>query len=414
MTAQVTLIGIGDDGCSGLTSRTINVVEQVGVLAGAERHLAFFPQFRGELLTMRGGLNNYLDAITEAAEAEPICVLASGDPLFFGLGRRLTERLGRERVRILPSLSSVQLAFARLRIAWDDAQFITLHGRPMQGLVARLQQGDTFALLTDKKNNPVTIAQHLAAYHEEHWRLHICESLGGTDERVRSFSVAQLCALDSTDINPLNVMILQRDGGKPWGDHPLHCTDDAYLKRMPAKGLITKQPVRALALANLNLSPTSCVWDVGSASGSVAIEAAKQAWRGQVFSVECNEECFDQIQTNAQTHRVDNLKLIKGRAPQALIELPAPDAVFIGGSRGAMADIFNTSWEALRPGGRLVIAAVTLDSVTEVFQLTQAHNLKPQIMLVNIAQGAPLAHYTRYAPESPIHLFILEKKDLPL
>lgn len=412
MTAVVTLLGIGDDGCSGLTSRAINAVEQVDVLAGADRHVAFFPQFKGKVLKMDHGLNGYLDDIAEIAKAEPICVLASGDPLFYGLGRRLIAKLGHESVRVLPSTSSVQLAFARLCIAWDDAQFITLHGRPMQGLVAKLQQGDTFALLTDRKNDPVTIAKHLATYNELHWKLHVCEALGGVNERVRSFSVAQLCELDANDIDPLNIMVLQRGDAKPWGNHPLHCKDDAYLKRTPDKGLITKQPIRALVLANLNLSKTSCLWDVGSASGSVAIEGAKQAWQGQVFAIECNEVCFQQIEANAKEHRVDNLQLIQGRAPEALTELPKPDAIFVGGSRGEMVEIFNAGWNALSIGGRLIIAAVTLDSVAEAFQLTKTNNLKPQIILVNIAQGAPLAHYTRYVPESPIHLFIFTKEEL--
>lgn len=411
MTALVTLIGVGDDGCVGLTSRVINAVEQVGVLAGAERHLAFFPQFRGRLLKMDSGLSAYLDAIAETAKAEPVCVLASGDPLFFGLGRRLIEKMGRERVRVLPSLSSVQLAFARLCIPWETARFLSVHCRPMAGLVSLLQQGDTFALLTDKENNPVAVAQHLAHYGQTHWRLHLCESMGGVDERVRSFSVDELCALNQADIGPLNVMLLQRGNAKPWGGYPLHCNDEAYLKRMPDKGLITKQPLRALALANLNLDKNSCVWDVGSASGSVAIEAGKQAWSGQVFAVECNETCFEQIENNTRQHGVDNVALVKGRAPEVLAGLPSPDAVFVGGTRGAMTEIFNAVWLALRPGGRLVISAVTLDSVTQAFQLCQARNLEPHIMLVNIAVGVPLAHYTRYASENPIHLFILEKKD---
>lgn len=411
MTALITLIGLGDDGCVGLTSRVVNAVEQVGVLAGAERHLAFFPQFRGRLIKMDSGLNAYLDTIAETAKAEPVCVLASGDPLFFGLGRRLVEKVGSACVRVLPALSSVQLAFSRLCIPWDDARFLSVHCRPMAGLVSRLQQGDTFALLTDKDNNPVVIAQHLANYGETHWQLHLCESLGGVDERVRSFSVDELCALAPADIGPLNVMLLQRGNAKTWGGYPRHCNDEAYLRRVPDKGLITKQPLRALALANLNLDTKSCVWDIGAASGSVAIEAAKQAWDGQVFAVECNETCFEQIEGNAKQHRVDNVSLVKGRAPEALAGLPSPDAVFVGGTRGAMAEIFDTVWGALRPAGRLIISAVTLDSVTEAFQLCKARDIKPHIMLVNIALGTPLAHYTRYASENPIHLFIIEKKD---
>ncbi|WP_028112461.1 bifunctional cobalt-precorrin-7 (C(5))-methyltransferase/cobalt-precorrin-6B (C(15))-methyltransferase [Ferrimonas kyonanensis] len=414
MTGRIRLIGIGDDGCLSLTSRAINAIAEAEVLAGSQRHLAFFPQFQGQKLSLTTPLEGYLEAIFAAAEEQEVCVLASGDPLLYGIGTRLHAYADAlptaPELECIPSLSSVQLACAHLGWTSQQTQLLSVHGRPLDGLVAQLQQGDQFALLTDRDNSPTVIARHLLEFDEGHWQLHLCEAMGGPAQRVREFSVAALARGDAGDTAPLNLLLLKRSEPARWGGLGLHSQDDDFLKRTPQRGLITKAPVRAVAVANLNLHADAVVWDIGAGSGSVGIEAAKQAWKGRSFAIECNPECFFQLEGNRLAHRVDHLTVIQGRAPQALTELPAPDAVFCGGSRGEMEPIVDAVMARLKPGGRFVLSAVTLESVAEIHRLCQSRQLDPRILMINCAQSQPLAHYTRYQSDNPIHLFIIEKK----
>ncbi|EDQ01674.1 bifunctional cobalt-precorrin-7 (C(5))-methyltransferase/cobalt-precorrin-6B (C(15))-methyltransferase [Shewanella benthica] len=414
MTGSITLIGIGDDGCLSLTSRAMNAVAQAELLAGATRHLHFFPQFSGEKLEFISGLNDYLSKLIEVAKTRDICVLASGDPLFFGIGKRLLTMVAAAGtnidVEVITSPSSVQLACAKALMPSDDIKVISLHCRPMAGLVTRIQQGDNFALMTDNEHNPVVIAQYLLDYDETQWRLVLCEHLGGIKERIREFSVAELAGTSTEDIESLNVLLLQRQEQPYWGGLAMHCPDSSYEVLTPLNGLITKANIRAVVVARLALTPKSVMWDIGSASGSIAIEAAKQAWDGSVYALECNPECVPVIQQNKQGHRVDNLTLIETKAPLGLADLPAPDAVFVGGSRGQIKGIVAEVMSRLTPGGKLILSAVTLDSVSEFFELCKSNKYIYEVMMLQSSVSQPLAHYQRYQAENPIHLFVITKE----
>jgi precorrin-6Y C5,15-methyltransferase (decarboxylating) len=409
MKAAITVVGVPEDGCMGLTSRAVNAVEQARVLAGHPRLLQWFPQFKGSLLPMNEGFKPWFNQIIDESEEGDVVVLASGDPLFYGIGTTLVKRLGQSELRFIPSPSSMQLAFARLALPWQHATCLSLHGREIAGLVCQLQQGDLFALLTDSKNTPQVIARHLLHYAETPWQISVCEQLGSPTERIRHYDVETLAAMADDAFDPLNVMIVKRTVPQYWGGLGQFADDESFEKRMPQRGLITKQPIRHLALGALKIRPAATVWDIGTGSGSIAIEAAKQCWQGKVFTVECNAPCYPAIEANIAAHSTDNVTLIKGKAPAVLIVLPTPDAVFIGGTRGAMADILSHCWQRLNPGGVLVTTAVTIDSVVDIHQWSKQQQLNPKVQLAAISQGVPLAHYTRYQAENPIHLFIFEK-----
>jgi precorrin-6Y C5,15-methyltransferase (decarboxylating) len=404
----VTLVGIGDDGCAGLSARAANAVAAAQVLVGGERHLAFFPQFSGERVVLKGKLTEALARVAELAEEHTVAILASGDPLFFGIGALAIEKLGAEHVEVLPAPSSMQLAFARAGLRWDDAQFLSLHGRAREGLLTRLRSLRKVALFTDEENSPRWIAGQLLSHGQTAWRAWVCENLGGPDERVRQFAVADLAACE--DVAPLNVLVLERSD-EAWREPPaisfLH--EDDFAKRMPKKGLITKREARLVSLAMMQLRPSSIVWDVGAGSGSVAIEAALLAPRGQVFAVEIDPEGVELCRENVRAHAVDNVRVVAGRAPEALAELPDPDAVFVGGSKGAMAEIIDVALARLRPGGRLVVNAITLENVGETYTCLRARGLEPEVILLNVSRAEPLARYMRYEAQNPIHIFAVNK-----
>lgn len=406
----VSVVGIGDDGCSGLTSRAMGAVTNAQVLVGGERHLEFFPQFHGRRIPLKNGLASALEQIVQLAEEQNICILASGDPLFFGVGSLVIKKIGADHVEIIPQPSSVQLAFARAGLKWDDAAFLSVHGRPLTGLLTRLAGLSKAAILTDELNTPPKIAAHMLGHQETEWNAWVGENLGGPDERVRACSLRELAVME--DIGPLNVLLLIRRDAH-WRRPPaipfLH--EDAFAKRMPKKGLITKREVRLLSLATLHVRPDSVVWDIGAGSGSVSIEAAWLAPEGRVYAIEVDPEGVEICRENIRTHAVDNVEVVPGKAPEALAGLPMPDAVFVGGSKGSMDEIITVALDRLRPGGRLVVNAVTLENAGEAYQALRRHQLVPEVTLLQVSRSEPLAHYLRYEALNPIQIFAVTKPE---
>ena len=407
----VTVVGIGDDGCKGLTSRAMDAIARAAVLVGGERQLEFFPEFQGERVVLKNGLSPALDHVARLAEEHHVCVLASGDPLFFGIGSLVVRKVGVEHVEVIPQPSSIQWAFARAGLKWDDAVILTLHGRAREGFLTRLTRHAKVAVMTDDENSPPRLGAHMAEHGETAWRAWVCENLGGPDERVRACSVPELQGL--SDVGSLNVLILERTD--PAWRSPTTIPffhDDAFAKRMPKKGLITKREVRLLSLAALGLRLDSVVWDVGAGSGSVSIEAALLSPQGRVYAVEVDPEGVEICRENLRAHAVDNVRVIAGRAPEAFADLEAPDAVFVGGSKGSMAEIINIALERLKPGGRLVVNAITLENAAEAYQAFRHRGLVPEVTLLQVSRAEPLAHYLRYEALNPIQIFAVEKPSL--
>lgn len=412
--APVTLIGVGDDGCASLSSRAVHAVSQAQILAGGERLLEFFPQFTGKRIVIKTGIKQVLQEIAELALENNVCVLASGDPLFFGIGNLLIETVGRESVRVIPHPGSMQLAFARAGLKWDDAAWISLHGRPRAGLLTKLKRLHKVAIFTDATNSPATIAAYLLDYEENGWRAIVGEHLGGPGERVRRFeTLNELAACE--DIAELNVLILQRNNSD-WRPMPVlvNLHEDLYAKRVPKKGLITKQEIRLLSVGALNLRDDSVIWDIGAASGSIAIESALLAVNGRAFAIEIDPESVEFCRENLKNLAVDNVAVIEGRAPEILETIPAaddPDAVFIGGSKGSLREIIEVAYRRLRAGGRLVVNAITFENIQEAYETARDMQLDCDITQIQVSRAVPLARFKRYEAQNPIHIFTIRKPE---
>jgi len=400
------VVGIGQDGCLGLSARAVAAVDSAHILVGGERHQAFFPQFDGERVVLRKSLRATLAELASRIGEENVCVLASGDPLFFGAGALVVSAFGAQDVEVLPQPSSVQWAFARLGLSWSEADLLSVHGRGLAGLAARLRQSIRAALLTDASDSsPARVARHLLDYGVSQFRVHLCENVAGPDERIRAMSLSELA--QCRDAAALSLLVLERRGPVP-STSP-YWLEEHFEKRVPKKGLITKREVRQLALANLRLHPRSVVWDVGAGSGSVGIEAALMAPLGRTYAVETNDECVGYCRANARALGADNLEVVHGLAPDVLRDLAAPDAVFVGGSKGEMARIVDVAWEALMPGGRLVINAITLENVHSAHGALRARQLEPEVSLIQVSRGRSLAGMLRYEALNPVHILCAQK-----
>ncbi|PWK14830.1 precorrin-6Y C5,15-methyltransferase (decarboxylating) [Tumebacillus permanentifrigoris] len=397
---EIHVIGIGDDGAAGLFPAQVERIERAELLIGGERHLAFFPDFAGETYTITGKLTTLVERLQqEQAARRNVVVLASGDPMFYGIGAYLAQKV--PGLVVHPHLSSIQLAFARAGLGWQDAHIDSLHGKSIKGLAQRLDGKPKVALLTDDTNTPASIAAYLLHFGMTEYRMIVAENLGGEGELLRAFDDLQEVA--AHEFSPLNVVLLLHKRGADIPRWTLGIEDDEFSQRKPDKGLITKREVRVLSLSELNLRPDSTLWDIGTCTASVSVEAAKLAPNGQIYAIEKNEADLANAEQNARKFRTD-LHLHHGKAPEHLEAWPDPDAVFIGGSGGEMAEVLRICSERLRPHGRIVLNAATIETLYEATQTFTKLGMTFRVTLLQTARSKPILHMTRFEGLNPIYI----------
>jgi precorrin-6Y C5,15-methyltransferase (decarboxylating) len=391
--ASIKMIGIGDEGKISLLPLYEKWIYESELLIGGKRQLAFFPDFQGEKMFIESGLSSLVERLQ--TEANNAVILASGDPMFFGIGSYLASKIDLD---VYPYLSSIQLAFAKMGEGWQDAYFASVHGRSMKGLVQRIDGRNKVALLTDAENSPNKIAQYLLSFGMNEYQAFVGENLGAKNERCRWLSLDEM---KDAQFSPLNVVILKKIGTSPsW---PIGIEDQEFFQRKPDKGLITKKEIRTLSISALHLKEESIVWDIGTCTGSVAIEAAKIAREGQVFAIEKNEGDLENCKQNLAKFRVD-ATLVHAKAPEGLDKFPDPDAVFIGGTAGGMEEILDLCCSRLNDGGRIVLNAVTIENLMEATTAFKERGYQTEITLAQISRSKPILNLTRFDALNPIYI----------
>lgn len=400
MTQSIKLIGIGDNGQESLLPQYAQWIEESEVLVGGERLLAFFPHYQGEKVVIKGGLQALVERLQN--ETRPTIVLASGDPLFYGIGSYLSSKIN---IEVYPYLSSTQLAFAKMGESWQDAYLVSVHGRSMKGLAQRMDGKAKVALLTDAENSPNHIAEYLLSFGMTEYRAFVAENLQGENEKTGWYELEEMVDLE---FSPLNVVILKKvSNGPSW---PLGIEDEEFSQRKPDKGLITKKEIRVLSLYALQLKKNSTVWDVGTCTGSMAIEAARLAPEGQVFAIEKNEPDLENCFQNQRKFRAD-LTAIHGKAPQGLETFPDPDAIFIGGTGGEMADLIQVCCQRLKEGGRIVLNAATIENLYRANEAFAQAGFQTSIMHAQISRSKPILGMNRFVPLNPIYIITAQRKE---
>ncbi len=407
------VIGIGHDGPAGLLPEARAHIESARVLAGGRRHLDFFPHWRGEKLVLGSDVPEFVGTLQEKYRLTKAVVLASGDPLFYGIGRALLEAIPREDLTFLPQVSSVQLAFSRVKETWHDARIVSVHGRSTEALVVALaERAPKIAVLTDARNHPAAIADLLLRSGTgEEYTLWVCENLGGPDERISRHAPQSMRA---ASFSPLNVLILLRVPEAPavgTADVPLiGIPEAALLHQAGPHGMITRREIRLLALCYLELRSADVLWDVGAGSGSVALEAARLSPRLRIFAVERDATAFARLKANVTHLRAVGVDTHNAEAPEGLSGLPDPDAVFIGGSGGRLTEILGTVMERLKPGGRLVLNCITLENFCRGWEWLRERGLEPEATSVQLTHSRPLGRLHSLEPENPIFILRVRKR----
>lgn len=375
---RIELIGISGEA---LSEEQLVLMQNCCAIVASARHRPLLVGIARPILAMTP-IDAMLAQIEEQLQkntSQPVAILASGDPLCFGIGRRLIEHFGAEHIRIHPALSSLQLACARFGLPWDDLPCLSLHGRAPWDIAGQVLRHRRVLLFTDAHNSPDRIAALLMerlASCEDHRclaniRLRVAEHLGLHDERLVSGTLAEIA---DQRFAPLNLTLVEQPkiNKSPCFYFGLQEEEITH-----SRGLITKDEIRAASLHHLRLPDSGVLWDIGGGSGSVSLEAARLCPGLHICTVERNPEQLGHIRKNIRTFAAYTIQIIPGEAPEALIGLPDPDRVFIGGSGGRLSAIITVAADRLKPGGRLLINTVLKESEEEALRCLQQLGFSP-------------------------------------
>jgi len=398
MRKPVHVIGLGVEFPPLLTAQAQRVIDSAEVLIGGERLLAQYPDHPAQKITIRRNIDEIL-SILESREQENIVVLASGDPGFHGIPNTLINKLPREDIRILPHVSSLQVAFARIGVTWEDAILTSAHAHPVSQVVAWARRMPKLGILTDRENTPATIAAALLGAGIPDCRAVVAENLGTEKERIIDAHLSELNGREFADLNVL--LVLQGKGWEPEVLIPYRDEEEYSHQR----GMITKRDLRVFSIARMGIRPTHVLWDVGAGSGAMSVEMSHMAWQGQVFAVERDRENITCIENNRRKFGALNLNVIAGEAPEALIDLPQPQAVFIGGSGNKLAEILRVIHDRTAAGCKVVCNFATLENLALAMEVANRLGWQPNYSQVNIANSKTVGDLTRLDPLNPIFIF---------
>ncbi|GAA1914965.1 precorrin-6y C5,15-methyltransferase (decarboxylating) subunit CbiE [Streptantibioticus ferralitis] len=401
--APVTVVGLGADGWDGLPPAAREALRTAEVLIGGPRQLALLPsQCAGERVAWPSPLRPAVPGLLAEYAERRVCVLASGDPMFFGIGRTLTEVAGAERLRVLPHPSSVSYACARLGWPLDETDVVSLVGRPVASLAAALHARRRLLVLSAGAGTPAEVAALLRDRGYGPSRIRVLEQLGGERER-RISGAADTWSHPAGD--PLNVIAIECAAaeGTPRLPNTPGLPDEAF----EHDGQLTKRQVRAVTLAALAPTPGELLWDIGAGSGSVGIEWMRTHRTCRAVAVERDPVRAERVVRNAERLGVPGLRVVTGHAPDALAELPMPDAVFIGGG-ATVPGLLEACWEALPAGGRLVANTVTLES--EALLADWYRRYGGELVRIGVSHAVPVGGFTGWRQAMPVTQWVAAKR----
>ena len=393
MTPWLSILGLGEDGLPGLAPAARALFDNAEVLIGGTRHLDMVPDDGRERLTWPSPLGAIVEEIARR-RGQRVCVLATGDPMHYGIGVTLAKAVPMDEMVVIPAPSAFSLACARLGWTVSEVEPLTLHGRPLAILHPAIQPGARLLLLSNDAATPDRVAELLCARGYGPSRMAVLEHMGGAKERRLDATAEAWQPGRAADFNTIAVdciagpdaALLPRSPGLP---------DEAFRH----DGQMTKREVRAVTLSALQPVPGQLLWDLGAGAGSIAIEWMRSHARCRAVAVERHADRIALIAGNAAALGTPGLEIVEGEAPGALDGLEAPDAAFIGGGLRADGN-FETCWDRLKPGGRLVANAVTVEGEQALARWRA--ELGGELTRIAISRAGAVGSYTGWRPLMPV------------
>lgn len=387
----LTIIGIGEDGLEGLSPAARELLAQAKFVVSGARHLELLGPTKAETLQWPSPFEAGLEAI-RSRRGTPVCVLASGDPFFYGVGASLAGSISPDEMTCLPAPSSLSLGAARLGWPLQDCEVISLHGRLFERIIPYLRPRAKLLVLSWDAETPRKLADLLIARSLGASRFFVLEALGGKNERLRASTAAGFA---SSDIAPLNLVAIEVVASPGAQFIPVTCgLPDSFYE---SDGQLTKREVRAATLSALAPWPGACLWDIGAGCGSVAIEWMLAHPRNRAFAIEIRADRAARIARNAVSLGVPDLEVLKGDALALMPQLPSPDAIFVGGGG---AEVIDAAWSYLPSGRRFVANAVTIE--TQSLLAERYAQYGGDLVSLNIAHAQPIGAYQAWRPALPV------------
>jgi precorrin-6Y C5,15-methyltransferase (decarboxylating) len=399
----IQVIGVG---CcrQDLTARHLAIIHASDVLAGGRQQVALFPEFEREVLLIDRHIDAFIQQLKERIPDRRVVVLASGDPLFHGIGTTLLAHFDKSLLRFHTNVSSVAAAFAAIKEPWHDAEIISLHKQGLPDFsfssLARVRKA---VFLTRPSTGPAFIACRLMDHNLFDFRICVLENIGNKDLESISWYDHPAQMLNRSFSHP-NVVILMKPapGFRDYVSHETH-TGMADERFSHARGLITKSEIRSISLSKLKLTTRNHIlWDIGAGSGSVSIEAALALPEGRVIAIEKNKDRILDIAGNIQQFHCHNIQILQETFPDDANTLPRPDRIFVGGGGGNLPAILDTACERLLPSGIIVINAVLIQNITAAFTSLEKHRFHPEMIQVQISRSRPMPYGTRMESLNPV------------
>ncbi|MCO6185793.1 precorrin-6y C5,15-methyltransferase (decarboxylating) subunit CbiE [Rhizobium sp. L1K21] len=395
----LTIIGIGDNGLSSLSPSALSLIWQADTIVVSERLDTVLEGMPPKtVLNWAEGFHDVLEKVI-ALRGRPTTVLATGDPMHFGIGATLRRHFEADEMRIIPSPSAFSLAASRLGWPLQDVDQISLHGRSVETLVRYLQPTARIIALTSDASTIREAAELIQAHGFSGSHIHVLEHMGGEAERSGQYTVEDILEgeHDFSDFNTIGIRCIRAPHF-----HPLIAglDDDAF----EHDGQLTKKEVRAVTLSHLRPYRNALLWDIGAGCGSIAIEWMRTG--GRAVAVEAESPRVEMIRNNAARLGVPALQVVEGRAPAALDGLKRPDAVFIGGGMSGEG-VFEACWEALKPGGRMVANAVTVEGEMALASLHA--QLGGDLVRIAVSRAEPVGRFSGWKPLMPVTIWSVEK-----
>ncbi|MBD2340291.1 precorrin-6y C5,15-methyltransferase (decarboxylating) subunit CbiE [Calothrix sp. FACHB-156] len=397
----LSIVGIGEDGLQGLSAIARSLVNQAEIIVGGDRHLAMLPSNdQRQKITWASPISNSVAEIIQR-RGQAVCVLASGDPMCYGIGVTLTKQIPISEITIIPAPSTFSLACARLGWSLTEVETVSLCGRPPALIQSYIYPGARLLILSEGKDTPEIVAKILTQRGYGDSKITVLERMGGTQERIVESSAASWNETDIAALNAIAVDCVADSGVVPLPRIP-GLPDNAYHH----DGQLTKHEVRAITLATLAPIPGELLWDVGAGCGSISIEWMRTHPRCRAIALEQNSTRLQYIADNAAALGVPNLQIIAGKAPNSLQDLPQPDAIFIGG--GVTADgLFDICWSALKPGGRLMANVVTIEGEQTLFKWYE--KVGGNFTRIAIQRAEPIGKFLGWRGMAPVTQWIAKK-----
>lgn len=383
-----------------LCHEAVECLNDSDIIFSGHRNREFF-EATNKLIVDIGEFKKFrIDMENAYKSGKKITVVATGDPLFYGIGKYISENYPGNEIEIIPEVSSMQVALSRIAMDSSAIYTVSLHGRNIQGLAQKIRNKYKIVIFTDTVNTPSTIADYMIRFGLTSYRAHVFENMGYSNEKSGSYSIEEL---KGREFDPLNIMILTAES-----EYKISMPDDGeFTKR---NGNITKKEVRDISLSDLDIDKNTILWDIGSGSGSLAIAASFTDTEGEIYAIEKDAELCKNIQSNMEMSGCD-IKIINGIAPEILHQLPDPDAIFIGGSSGQIREIMDYSYKRLKIDGRMVINLTTIENFQRAMDYIKSMKLKADISQINISKLTPVSKYTRFVPMDQIYIIRVVKNE---